>query len=329
MGLRRDHMIRMGIDLGTNYIRLCTQEDGLLYNEPCMVALDNQNHVLGIGEDAKDLIGTMDSNVRIISPLRENPINFDVLDILLDQLLYEHKAFRMFQKTILLVSYPTSFSKESCDILKEHLEELGAYRVYFEQEIWIAAIGAKLDLFLPVASCVLNIGSSNCDIALFMNGKMEKKSRCNISGVTINSTLKNRLFHSYNINASSKQVEKIKRKIGQVMVQQNPKSIEVVGMDRNTHVLKSITINENQVVGILAPLVQQWSNWILQFLSSLPLTAQQDVKTRGIICCGGSMLLKGLPAYLQNTVGCPIFVTDDPINTVSAGLMILLSRLED
>ena len=322
-------MIRMGIDLGTNYIRLCTQEDGLLYNEPCMVALDNQNHVLGIGEDAKDLIGTMDSNVRIISPLRENPINFDVLDILLDQLLYEHKAFRMFQKTILLVSYPTSFSKESCDILKEHLEELGAYRVYFEQEIWIAAIGAKLDLFLPVASCVLNIGSSNCDIALFMNGKMEKKSRCNISGVTINSTLKNCLLHSYNINASSKQVEKIKRKIGQVMVQQNPKSIEVVGMDRNTHVLKSITINENQVVGILAPLVQQWSNWILQFLSSLPLTAQQDVKTRGIICCGGSMLLKGLPAYLQNTVGCPIFVTDDPINTVSAGLMILLSRLED
>ncbi len=322
-------MIRMGIDLGTNYIRLCTQEDGLLYNEPCMVALDNQNHVLGIGEDAKDLIGTMDSNVRIISPLRENPINFDVLDILLNQLLYEHKAFRMFQKTILLVSYPTSFSKESCDILKEHLEELGAYRVYFEQEIWIAAIGAKLDLFLPVASCVLNIGSSNCDIALFMNGKMEKKSRCNISGVTINSTLKNWLFHSYNINASSKQVEKIKRKIGQVMVQQNPKSIEVVGMDRNTHVLKSITINENQVVGILAPLVQQWSNWILQFLSSLPLTAQQDVKTRGIICCGGSMLLKGLPAYLQNTVGCPIFVTDDPINTVSAGLMILLSRLED
>lgn len=322
-------MIRMGIDLGTNYIRLCTQEDGLLYNEPCMVALDNQNHVLGIGEDAKDLIGTMDSNVRIISPLRENPINFDVLDILLDQLLYEHKAFRMFQKTILLVSYPTSFSKESCDILKEHLEELGAYRVYFEQEIWIAAIGAKLDLFLPVASCVLNIGSSNCDIALFMNGKMEKKSRCNISGVTINSTLKNWLFHSYNINASSKQVEKIKRKIGQVMVQQNPKSIEVVGMDRNTHVLKSITINENQVVGILAPLVQQWSNWILQFLSSLPLTAQQDVKTRGIICCGGSMLLKGLPAYLQNTVGCPIFVTDDPINTVSTGLMILLSRLED
>ena len=322
-------MIRMGIDLGTNYIRLCTQEDGLLYNEPCMVALDNQNHVLGIGEDAKDLIGTMDSNVRIISPLRENPINFDVLDILLDQLLYEHKAFRMFQKTILLVSYPTSFSKESCDILKEHLEELGAYRVYFEQEIWIAAIGAKLDLFLPVASCVLNIGSSNCDIALFMNGKMEKKSRCNISGVTINSTLKNWLFHSYNINASSKQVEKIKRKIGQVMVQQNPKSIEVVGMDRNTHVLKSITINENQVVGILAPLVQQWSNWILQFLSSLPLTAQQDVKARVIICCGGSMLLKGLPAYLQNTVGCPIFVTDDPINTVSAGLMILLSRLED
>ena len=85
-------MIQMGIDLGTNYIRLCTQEDGLLYNEPCMVALDGKNHVLGIGEDAKDLIGSMDPNIKIISPLRENPINFDVLDILLEQLLYEHNA---------------------------------------------------------------------------------------------------------------------------------------------------------------------------------------------------------------------------------------------
>ena len=95
------------------------------------------------------------------------------------------------------------------------------------------------------------------------------------------------------------------------------------------HVLKSAIINENQIVGILTLLVQQWANWILQFLSSLPITMQQDVKTRGIICCGGSMLLNGLPSYLQNTIGCPIFVTDDPINTVSAGLMILLSRMED
>lgn len=143
-------MIQMGIDLGTNYIRLCTQEDGLLYNEPCMVALDEQNHVLGIGEDAKDLIGSMDPNIKVISPLRENPINFDVLDILLEQLLYEHKAFRMFQKTVLLVSYPTSFNKESCDILKEHLEDLGAYRVYFEQEIWMLLLAQNSIYFYPL-----------------------------------------------------------------------------------------------------------------------------------------------------------------------------------
>ena len=322
-------MIKMGIDLGTNYIRLCTPEDGLIYNEPCMVALDSSNHVLGIGEDAKDLMGTMDSNVRVISPLRQNPIDFDTLNILLEQLLYEFKVFKLFQKTVLLVSYPTSFSEESCKILKEHLEELGAYRVYFEQEIWIAAVGAKLDLFLPVASCVLNIGSSNCDIALFMDGKIQKKSRCNVSGVTLNECIRRWLLKTYNINVSIKQVEKIKRRIGQVMVKQDPRSIEVVGMDKDTRVLKSIVVNENQIVGVLTPCLMQWNQWILQFLSSLPITAQQDVKTRGIVCCGGTMLLKGLPAYLQESIGCPIFVTDDPINTVSAGLKILLSRMED
>ena len=97
------------------------------------------------------------------------------------------------------------------------------------------------------------------------------------------------------MNVSTKQVEKIKRKIGQVNIQQNPKSLEVVGMDQNSHILKSAIINENQIVGILTPLVQQWANWILQFLSSLPITMQQDVKTRVIICCGGSM--DYLPIY--------------------------------
>lgn len=60
-------MIRVGIDLGTDYIRLCDEEDGILYNEPCMVALDEHDHVLGIGEDAKELVGSMNSNIRVIS----------------------------------------------------------------------------------------------------------------------------------------------------------------------------------------------------------------------------------------------------------------------
>ena len=322
-------MIRVGIDLGTNYIRLCNEDEGLLYNEPCMVALDAHNHVLGIGEDAKDLVGTTDPNVRIISPLRQDPIDFDTLDIILEQLLYEFKVFRMFQKTTLLVSYPTSFSDEACETLKEHLEELGAYRVYFEQEIWIAAVGAKLDLFLPVASCVLNIGSANCDIALFSNGKMQKKARNALSGKTINHLIIKWLKNSANMKITNKQAEKIKRRIGQVIPQAAPKEMEVVGIDLKSKTLKSVMINENQLVHVLSPAVQEWSNWILTFLSSLPISSQQDVKSRGIVCCGGSMLLKGLASYLQTSVGCPIFVTDDPINTVSAGLKILLSRMED
>lgn len=322
-------MIRVGIDLGTDYIRLCDEEDGILYNEPCMVALDEHDHVLGIGEDAKELVGSMNSNIRVISPLKQNPIDFDTLDIIIEQLLYEFKVFRMFQKTILLVSYPTSFSKSACEKLKDHLEELGAYQVYFEQEIWIAAIGAKLDLFLPVASCVLNIGSSNCDIALFSNGKMQKKSRNQISGATLTFYIRQWLKKSANMQITNKQAEKIKRKIGQALLQPNPKEMDVVGMDLSAHKLKSVRINENQIAQVIQPLSKEWSDWILTFLSSLPLAAQQDVKTRGIICCGGSMLLNGLSTYFQESIGCPIFVADDPMNTVSSGLMILMSRMED
>lgn len=322
-------MIRFGIDLGTNYIRLCTEDEGLIYNEPCMVALDSKYRVIGIGEDAKDLLNSTDPDVHVISPLSQDPIDFDALDLLLEQLFYEFKVFRMFKKTVLLVSYPTSFSSEDCETLKNHLVEFGADKVYFEQEIWIAAIGAKLDLFLPVASCVMNIGSSNCDIAVFSDGKIQKKSRFSLAGNSVNEVLERWLAKNYNISVSRRSVEKLKRHVGQVRLQSVPKSMEITGVDLQSRVLKKVVIDENQLVPVLLQFAQHWSNWISGFLLSLPARMQEDVKLRGIVCCGGTVLLGGLREYLQTSLGCPIYTTDDPINTVSMGLRVLLSRMEE
>ena len=97
-------MIRFGFDLGANHIRLISKEDGLVFDEPCMVALDRKNRVIAIGNEAKDMKG-MDESIRVISPLGQKEIDFDALNLLMEQLCYQFNVFRVFQKTELIVSF--------------------------------------------------------------------------------------------------------------------------------------------------------------------------------------------------------------------------------
>lgn len=321
-------MIRVGIDLGCDHIRLVTYEEGLVFDEPCLIAFDDKGHVLAIGNDAKQLQDTMDDTIQFVQPLSTTQIDFDALHALIDQLCYDYHVFKLFKKTILLFSYPTNLTSSQCHELKKHLLDFGAQRVYFKEEIWIAAIGAKLDLFLPVASCVLNIGSSNCDIATFYNGTIQSKSQCKISGRQVNQLIAKWLKQTYFLQVSQDTLEMIKCGLGQTIHQENPKTMTVRGIDLKTQERKTIEINENQLVDLLYPLVEQWTLWILHFLESLESEEREDILSRGIIACGGTMLLKGFEQNLKKLLPCPIYTTDDPLNTVSQGLEILLSRMD-
>ena len=321
-------MIKAGIDLGGNHIRLCTEKEGLIFDEPCMVALDVDNNVLAIGNEAKEMKGLTDNEVRIVSPLKKQSLNFDALEKLLEQLCYEFSLFKMFKKTVLMISYPTYFSDEQCDTLKKHLIMLGASRVYLDQELWIAAIGAQLDLFLPTTRCVMNLGSMNCDIAVFSSGSMQKKSECAYAGMHINVLIRNWLKNECGLLVSDNTCEIIKRKIGQVLLQENPKQIQIQAEDAKNKTMKRVLLNENQLVPILRPLVNTWIQWMESFLNSLQQEEKEDILLRGIVCCGGTMLLKGLTAAFQKELPCPIYVTDDPLHTVEQGLEILLSRMD-
>ena len=319
-------MIRYGIDLGADHIRLIAEGEGVIYDEPCMIAYDKKKHILAIGQEAKEMKTLQD--VIVVSPLVTNEINFDALTDLVQSLCYQFKVFRVFTKTELIFCYPTSLTQEQCEDLKNSLLDLGASRVYFDQEIWMSAIGANLDLFLPVSSCVLNIGSANCDIAIFSSGTMQEKSTCQLSGKHINILIGNWLKEHYSLIVSEHMKEKIKYNIGDIGIPGKLKTMQIQGVDSNTHQMKVISINNTQISSVLEPLVQEWEKWILKFISGLTLEEQEDIKLRGIVCCGGTMKQPGLQTHFQTALQCPIYVTDDPTHTVTQGLEILLSRME-
>lgn len=320
-------MIRIGIDLGANSIRLISEE-AILFNEPCMIALDKQNHVLAIGYEAMEMRKHKDESIQVLFPISATSINFDALDALLEQLCYQFKVFKKFHKTILLLSYPTGLSEKYRETLKQHLLNLGAYRVYFNQEIWFSAIGAKLNLTLPITHCVMNIGSSNCDIATFSSGSIQSRSELHIAGNQVILALQHYLKQEKELLVSYTTLDAIQRAIGNVCLQKDPKTIQVQGLDVINKQTKTISLNENEIIPVLLPLVEQWAQWILHFIKSLSTEQQEDIHKRGIVACGGTMKLHGLQQELCKRINIPFFITDDPVHTVAQGIQILLSNME-
>lgn len=319
-------MIRTGIDIGANSLRLVMEGEGIVFDEPCCVALDQKGNAIAIGNNALEM--TNSEEVRVVMPFATHPIDFQAMDAMLELLCYEFKIFKLFRKTILLVSHPTALSIEETEKLKDHLLELGAWRVYFDQEIWISAIGAKLDIFLPIGSCVMNLGYSNCDIALFMKGKIVGRSCSPINGRTVRDAIRQWLINNHHLAVGDEVLDQIQRKLGCVKIQEDPLFMEIVGIDIKTRNLKKIQIDENQIVAVLSPIVREWGIWISQFVETLDRDWQEDVRIRGIVSCGGTMRLKGLADSLRVMTDCPIYVTDDPANTVAQGLEILMTRID-
>lgn len=317
-----------GIDVGAGSVRLVDLHEGILFDEPCVVALDKYGNAVAVGLEALDMKESADGELRVVHPFAGKHVDYDALDAMLEEICFEHHVFRLFQKPILLVSYPTSLSQEAFETFEDHLHSFGALQVLFEEEVWISAVGARLNINHPVGSCVLNIGHSNCDIALFSNGRLFAKQSGTLSGKSLSDLIIWWMRSSYGLEISRHQADQIKEQIGSAVVTPRPLALEVTGIDVHNRSIRSVIIDENQTASLIAPLVHEWAGWIRSFLEKLPENFQRDLSYRGIVCCGGTMQLKGLAASLKSLVGCPFFVTDEPADTVANGLKILMMRMQ-
>lgn len=320
-------MVIAGIDIGAHSLRLVLPHEGLVFEEPALGAFNDKNEILAIGHKALELKGK-NEKIKVLAPIHDGTVDLPVLEAILDELCYEFRLFRMFQKTILLVSYPTVLSDDMIDRLKDAFMALGANAIYFDQEIWISAIGSGLDLFLPVSSCVLNVGFSNCDIALFHQGSMEARWSSRLHNGEKAAELVSRwLERKENMEVSPSTIDLLVQKMGTVKLTRQPEAIKIRGIDLNSQALRELVINENDMAAILAPLARELGQWVSQFLESLDEQHRNDIKDRGIIASGGTMKIKGLAETLQTLADCPVYVTDEPDHTAAKGLEALMSTL--
>jgi rod shape-determining protein MreB len=320
-------MIRAGIDIGAGRIRVVRPEKGTVYNEPCLAALDSSGSIIAMGAQAECL--RENGKIRIKTPFQASSVDFDLLMQMMIELCYELNLFKLFHKTSLLISYPTSLDEESVQSLKEHLMELGADEVFVEPQILMAALGTGLNLYVPVGTCVMNIGMSSCDIAVFRNGQIISRSTGKNLNIHYAALLLQQWIESQlHVHVSLQSCHEILSSIGCVSMQDIPLAVQVSGTSLIDQKAVQISINENQVCQALCALAREWGGWLNEFIESLDENDKADLIERGIIACGGGMCLKGVPDLLQTMAGCPLIVTDDPLSTTCTGVQRLLESME-
>lgn len=320
----------IGIDLGTANVLIYIKGQGVVLNEPSVVAIDsNTKKTLAVGEEAKNMLGRTPGKVEAIRPLRDGVIaDFEVTEIMLDYFIRKINGKGLFSKPRILICCPSNITGVEKNAIKEAAERTGAKKVFLEEEPKVAAVGAGLDISLPMGNMVVDIGGGTTDIAILSLGDIVTSSSIKIAGNTFDTDIMKYIKEKYKLLIGDRTAEDIKFKIGNVFLDKNNKDkMSVRGRDLVTGLPKTISISGIEVTEALKDSAMIIVQTVKLVLEQTPPELSADIIDNGIVLTGGGSLIKGMDKLLHSELKVPIRIAESPLTCVVEGTGILLENI--
>lgn len=319
----------IGIDLGTANVLISVKGQGIVLDEPSVVAVDNETkQVLAIGKDAKEMLGRTPDKVKAIRPLKDGVIaDFEITEIMLNYFIKKIKGKSLFSRPNILICCPTNITQVEKNALKEAAERVGARRVFIEREPKVAAIGAGLDISKPSGNMVIDIGGGTSDIAVLSLNDIVTSSSIKIAGDTFDNDIILYIKNKYKLLIGERTAEEIKIKIGTVCPDLKNEQLEIKGRDLVKGLPNVITINSLEIHEALIESINKIVSQIKNVLEDTPPELSADIMDKGIILTGGGSMISGLDNLLSDELKVPVFLADSPLTCVVEGTSILLENI--
>ena len=319
----------IGIDLGTANILINIKGEGIVLNEPSVVAIEEDTKkVLAVGEEAHQMLGRTPGKVKAIKPLKDGVIaDFETTELMLDYFIKKAKAKNIFCKPRILICCPSNVTDVEKNALKEAAERTGAKKVFIEEEPKVAAIGAGLDISKPSGSMIVDIGGGTTDIAVLSLGSIVTSQSIKIAGNTFDNDIIEYIKSKYNLLIGEITAEKIKIEIGTVYLDTKKEKIEVKGRNLINGLPKSLEISNNEVKIALNDSINEIIKTIKQVLEQTPPELSADIINKGIVITGGGALLNGIDTLFHEELDVPIYIAESPLTCVAEGTGIMLENL--
>ena len=318
----------IGIDLGTANVLIYIKGEGIILNEPSVVAYDEENgKLLAVGSEAREMLGRTPGKVKAIRPLKDGVIaDFETTEIMLDYFIKKILGRNIFLRPRIVICCPTNITGVEKNAIREAAEKTGAKKVYIEEEPKAAAIGAGLDISVPSGSMVVDIGGGTTDIAVLSLGGIVSSASIKIAGNTLDKDITKYIKDKYKLLIGERTAEEIKIKIGTVFEDKNTK-MSVRGRNLVTGLPHTIQITSSEIKEALLDSVYQIVRTVKNVLEQTPPELSADIIEKGIVLTGGGALLNGLDKLLEKELKVNVKVAENPLSCVAEGTGIILNNL--
>lgn len=322
---------KVGIDLGTANTLVYVAGEGVVLNEPTVVAVRAEdNRVVAVGQDAKEMLGRTPLNIVVTRPMRDGVIaDYVITEAMLSYFIDKVCGRSRFVKPEVMVCIPSRVTQVEKRAVFDATLSAGAKAVYLIEEPLAAAIGAKIPIAQANGHMILESGGGTTDIAVISLGGVVVHKSVRVAGNKIEEAIANYLRKKFNLLVGDRTAEEIKIKIGDVMPDsKNPKSLEVKGRDSIDGLPRSVEVNELNVFEAILPAVKIMVGGIREVFEITPPELASDIIDKGIVLSGGTSLLKNLDKFITKETGVPSYVAEDPLLCVIRGTGVALDNLE-
>jgi rod shape-determining protein MreB len=320
----------IGIDLGTANVLIHVKGQGIVLNEPSVVAIDrNSGKVLAVGEEARRMVGRTPGNIVAIRPLKDGVIaDFDITESMLRHFLNKLNVSGFWSKPRILICCPTNITSVEQKAIREAAEKSGGKKVYLEEEPKVAAIGAGMDIFQPSGNMVVDIGGGTTDIAVLSMGDIVTSESIKVAGDNFDMEILNYIKKEYKLLIGERTAEQIKMTIGTVYPDGHNEEMDIRGRDMVTGLPRTLTINSKEIEGVLRESVVAIVQAAKNVLEKTPPELSADIIDRGVILTGGGALLRGIDQLLAEELKVPVLIAENPMSCVAVGTGVILDHIE-
>ena len=312
----------MAIDLGTANTLVVLKGQGVVLNEPSVVAIvENlgKKTVLAVGDEAKTMLGRTPGNIAAIRPLRDGVIaDFIVTEEMIKHFIKKVHKNSTFANPRILICVPTGSTPVERKAIQDSALAAGARRVQLIEEPIAAAIGAGLPISEATGSMVVDIGGGTSEIAVMSLGGLVYSKSLRVAGDAMDVAMINYMRKEYNLMIGDSTAEKIKKEIG-TAIPSNNNTYAVKGRDLRSGTPKEVNITEEDTAEALNGILREMVNGIKDALENTPPELSADLVDMGLTLTGGGALLKNIDKRFSKETGLPVYIADDPLACVAIG----------
>lgn len=313
----------LGIDLGTANTLVYVKSKGVVLREPSVVAKNIETgEIEAVGSYARNMIGRTPGNISVLRPMREGVIaDYDTTAVMMKYYIKKAMRKRSFfaNKPNVIICVPSGITMVEERAVIDATKQAGAKEAYPIAEPFAAAVGAGLPVWEPTGSMIVDIGGGTTEVAVISLGGIVTSRSIRTAGDDLDEAITQYIRRHYKLMIGERSAESIKMDIGNAGKEIDDEEMDIRGRDLLTGLPKTVTVTAKEIASSLTDSVSTIIEAVKNTLEKTPPELAADIMDRGIVLSGGGSLLKNLDQVISDETKIPVFITDDPLDSVAIG----------